>query len=290
MSVSLYDWSMDTDEEGHRDYTLIWQVQTSGATYGPDHALFASGMPLPGSSLSVGNTVDPWAFYQRKGSARLKNRGSRKDVWLATTIFSTRPVRRCQNNTIADPLLEPHRVRGSADMFTREATEDKDGNPLLYSSNERIKGPAIQEEDGYPTIELEQNVAWLNIPFLTDYRYAVNSAAWWGMPARTIRCKTFTWERVLYGTCYFYFRVTTTFQLNENTWDLEILDEGDMVKIAGTSPAEFRRAKDEFEETVHVLLDGNGNALAPGATPVYLNKRVRKEKDFSAVGWPVVIV
>ena len=290
MSVALHDWSLETDEEGHRDYTLVWQVQTTGPTYGPDHALFAPGMPLPGASLNAGATVDPWAFYQRKGSARLKSRSSRKDVWLATTVFSTRPVRRCQNNTIADPLLEPHRVRGGADAFTREATEDKDGKSLLYSSGERMRGPALQIEDGYPTIELEQNVAWINIPFLTQYRYAVNNGTWWGMAARTIRCQTFTWERILYGTCYYYFRVTTRFQLNEKTWDLRILDEGDMVKIAGTSPAKFRRAKDEFEENVRVLLDGSGNALDPGAEPVYLDKRVRAERDFGVVGWPVVIV
>ena len=290
MSVTLYDWHLDTDEEGYRDYTLIWQVQTAGPSYGPDYALFAPGMPMPGAALNYGATVDPWAFYQRKGSARLKNRGSRRDVWLATTIFSTRPIRRCQTNRMDDPLLEPHRVRGGADQFIREAIEDKDGDPILNSANERFRGPALQDEDGYPTLEIEQNVAWINLPLLAEYRYSVNNASFWGMPARTIRCKTFTWERVLYGTCYFYFRVTTTFQMNEDTWDLELLDEGDMVKIDGTSPPEFRRAKDKFEENVRVLLDGSGNALPPGDPPVYLNKRVRKEKDFSVVGWPVTII
>jgi hypothetical protein len=112
----------------------------------------------------------------------------------------------------------------------------------------------------------------------------------WGMPARTIKCKTFNWERVLYGTCYYYFKVVTSFQLNDAKWDLHLLQEGDMVKIPGTTPAKFRRAKDEYGENIHVLLDASGNALAGGATEVYTDKRVLRELNFSTVGWPVTIL
>jgi len=290
MAVALYDWSLSTDEEGHRDYNVIWQVDTLGPTYGPDFAMFAAGMPLPGSSLNLGSTVDPWAFYQRKGSAKLKARQQSRSVWLAETLFTTRPARRCQDNSASDPLLEPHRARGGFDTFQREATVDEDGDPILNSAAQRLRGPALQIEDGWPTVEVEQNVAWINLPFLAEYRYSINNGTWWGMPARTVKCKTFTWERILYGTCYYYFRVSTSFQLNEDTWDLELLDEGDMVKIAGSNPAEFRRAKDAYEENVHVLLDGNGNALDPGDAPVYLNKKILKQKDFSVVGWPTVVI
>lgn len=285
-----YDWSMTEDEEGHRDYAVLWQVHTDGPTYGPDHALYCPGLPAPGASLNIGNTVDPWAFYQRKGSAKLKSRDQNKSVFLVETNFSTRPIRRCQSSQSQDPLLEPHQVRGSADAFMREAMGDKDDKPLLYSSNERIRGPAVQIEDGWPTIEVQQNVAWINLAFLGQYRYATNVTTFWGCPARTLKCKTINWERVLYGTCYFFFRVTTTFQLNLQTWDLRILDEGDMVLVPGSNPPQFRRAKDAYEENVHVLLDGNGNALAPGDPEVYLEKRVLRELDFSVVGWPPALL
>lgn len=284
------DWSMTTDEEGHRDYSVLWEVHTSGPTYGPDAAMFAPGLPMPGASLNIGYCVDPWAFYQRKGSAKLKERDKHRSIWVVETVFSTRPVRRCETDSFEDPLLEPHKVRGGFDTFQREAIVDKDGNAILNSAGQRFRGPAVQIEDGWPTVEVEQNASWINLPFLAQYRYSVNNATWWGCAPRQIKCKTFTWERILFGLCFFYYRVTTSFQLNEDTWDLHLLQEGDMVKIPGTSPPRYRRAKDEFEENVHVLLDASGNALAAGAAEVYTDKRVLPELDFSVVGWPASLL
>lgn len=283
------DWSMTTDEEGHRDYAVLWQVRTDGPTYGPDFAMFCPGLPAPGASLHIGPTVDPYAYYQRKGNAKLKSRDKHRSIWIVQTDFSTRPVRRCETSTYQNPLLEPHKVRGGSDTFQREATVDKDGKALLNAAGQRFRGPAVQIEDGWPTVEVEQNVSWINLPFLSQYRYTVNNATFWGCPARTLKCKTFTWERVLIGTCSYYFRVATSFQINAAKWDLHLLQEGDMVKIPGTSPAQYRRAKDAYEENVHVLLDAAGNALAAGAAEVYTDKRVLAELNFSAVGWPVTL-
>lgn len=284
------DWYMETDEEGHRDYHVFWNVETDGETYGPDAAMFCPGLPLPGASLNIGNCVDAYAYYQRKGNAKLKRREVRRTTWLVQTDFSTRPVRRCETSKWENPLLEPHKVRGGFDTFQKEAIVDKDGDAILNSAGQRFKGPAVQIEDGWPTAEVEQNVSWINLPFLAQYRYSVNNATFWGCAARTIKCKTFTWERVLYGTCSYYFRVSTSFQLNADTWDLHLLDEGDMVKVPGTTPAQYRRAKDWQEENVHVLLDGAGNALAAGDPEVYLDKRVLKELNFAAVGWPASLL
>jgi hypothetical protein len=269
---------------------VTFEVRTDGLIYGPDHALFCPALPLPGASLNIGATVDPWAFYQRKGSAKLMSREQSNRIWLVDINFSTRPIRRCQSSSIEDPLLEPPKTRGAFDVFQREAMTDKDGHPLLNAAGQRFRGPAVQIEDGWPTVEVEQNVAWINLALLAQYRYAVNNAVFWGMPARTVKCKTFTWERVLYGTCYYYFKVVTSFQLNDSKWDLHLLEEGEMVKIPGTTPAKFRRAKDDYEENVHVLLDASGNALAPGATEVYTDKRVLRELNFSTVGWPATIL
>lgn len=287
---SPYDWSMSEDEEGHRDYQVFWEVKTDGPAYGPDYALFCAGLPTPGASLSIGSTTDPWAFYQRKGTAKLKDRNKHRSIWLVQTDFSTRPVRRCETGKFDNPLLEPHKVRGNGDSFQREAIVDKDGHALLNSAGQRFKGPTVQIEDGWNTLEVEQNVSWINVTALGSYRYATNNATFWGCAARTLKVKSLTWQRILYGTCFYYFSVTTTFQINPDKWDLHLLDEGDMVRVPGTTPAQYRRAKDWQEENVHVLLDGSGNALAAGAAEVYLDKRVLKELDFSVVGWPVSLL
>lgn len=287
--IGLHNWSCDVDEEGHREYPVDWLVQTGGPAYGPTWALAASGLPLPGASLSIGSTTDSWAFYQRKGSAKFLKRESRRDVWIVTTVFSTKPARRCQTDSIGNPLLEPAKWKGGTAKYTVESSVDKDGDPLLNSANQRFTGPIVQTVRTHATISLEMNVAWFDLAFLAGYVEAVNDATFWGLPARTLKCTDFDWTQELYGTCSKYYQVAFGFEINPDTWDLSLLDEGDMVKIAGTTPARFRRAKDEFEENVRVLLDGAGNALEAGDPEVYLPFRVKQEKNFSAVAWPAAL-
>ena len=281
------DWTLETDEEGYRDYKLQWLVLTDGKLYGPDYALTAPGMPTPGASLNVGNTVDPWCFYQRKGSAKLVKREANRQVWDVTTTFTNRPVKRCETAQFEDPLLEPHQVSGGFNKYSAEALEDRNGNAITNSVLQRIKGPAIQRDFNRPTVNLKMNVSWLDLAFLAEYVDAVNDATWWGQPARTIKCSEFTWERVLHGTCNFYFTVAFTFELKADTWDFAILDEGTKMKVPGSAPPRYVAYKDEREENATVLLDGNGN---PTGVPFYNEFRVYQEKDFSAVGWPASLL
>lgn len=287
--------SLETDSEGHRDYTVVWHVKTAGPSYGPDYAIACTGLPLPGASLNIGASVDPWAFYQRKASAQPLAIDKRRDVYAVTQLFTTRPARRCQTSAIEDPLLEPHKVRGGFEQLMIAVDHDKDGKKLTNSSGERYRGAPVDLAVAVPTIELTMNAAWINLPWLSDYCQAVNNATWWGLAARQLLCDTFTWERVLYGTCYYYFSVNFTFKIaaypfNSPTWDLRLIDEGTRVKIPGTSPARYRQWKDEREENGTVLLDGSGNKLAETANAAYRTFRCRREKDFSAVGWPATLM
>jgi glycerophosphoryl diester phosphodiesterase len=115
-------------------------------------------------------------------------------------------------------------------------------------------------------VELEMNVGWINLYWLAEYADSYNNATHWGMPARSIKCTTGPWERVLYGTCYYYFVVRFTFELRLPNWDIVVPDEGNRVKVAGSSPARYVQYKDEREENGITFLDGSGNALAAGAT------------------------
>jgi hypothetical protein len=275
-----FDVDLQVDDEGHCDYTLSWNVETTLGD-GPDEALYGSGMPIPGSAYAS----NPAAYYQRKGSARLKDVSGSKRRWVCQTVFSTRPAKRCQDTAVGDPLSEPHRIRGSFARYTEEIRADKDGDALLNSANEPITG--LTREASRPTFEIEQNVAWIDVDVLKEVVDAVNSSTIWGLADRTLRCQSLTWEQLQYGACYKYFHVVSVFEIKEETWDYKILDQGNMVKIAGSVPAKFRRAKDEFEETCRVLLDNFGNATN---TPTYLpDARVLREVDFSMIGWPAVL-
>lgn len=280
------NWTRDDDEEGHKDYTITWPVVTTNALDGPEVAWTASGLPLPGASLNIGNTVNAWAFYNRKGSARLKKVEANRKLWELTTVFTTRPANRCTTNAVGDPLLEPHRVRGSFNQVMEEALRDTSGAPVDNSAEQRYTGAIVQIPRSRPVVELEMNVSWINLAWMAEYADAVNSNVQWSQPVRTIKCTVGPWERVLYGTCYYYFIVRFTFELKYDKWDVVLLDEGTRVKVAGSSPVRYHQYKDELSENGRVLLDGAGNKLAAGGTPVWNTFRILREKDFSVVGWP----
>lgn len=287
LGTAPLDWSLSIDDEGQREYTVIWQVQTTSAADGPDIALTASGLPTPGAYFAIGNSTDTYATYQRKGSSKLRNPRDKRTIWDVTTTYQTKPIQRCNTNTVGDPLLEPHKVSGGFNKFQREAIKDYLGKPITNSANERITGPLVEIDDNRPVVNIEMNVSWVNLSFLADYVDAVNNATWWGMAARTIKCSEFNWERVLYGTCNYYFHVSFAFELKADTWDVVYLDEGTRTMIVGSSPAAYKRATDRYENPVRVLLNGSG---AETATETFLTKRIMKERTFSTVGWPVTLM
>jgi len=285
-----YDWYKESTEEGDEIYTLKWKVETTAVSDGPDVAWTAAGLPVPGASLSYGGTVNPWAFFQGKGSAKLLKQEVNRKWWDMTTVFSTKPIRRCNESRTNDPLLEPHKVNGSFSQIMEEAIYDKDNAVIDNSAEQRYTGAIVQSARVRPVVELEMNVAWINLAWMAEYADSVNSNVQWGQPVRTIKCTVGPWERVLYGTCYYYFVVRFTFELRYETWDVKLLDEGTRVKVAGSSPARYVQYKDEREENGKTLLDGSGNALAAGGTPVFNTFRVLREKDFSTVGWPASLI
>jgi hypothetical protein len=281
--ILISDWaksiSLQTDEEGHQDYTGIFQVKT-GLGEGPESALYAIGMPLPGS-LYPGN---PYAMYRRRGQARLADENKSNRVYNCEIVWTTRPGKRCCTESFTDPLLEPYKLRGGFNSVTKETRVDADGDAILNSAKEPITG--IQKNENRQVLYLEMNVAWLDVGFMSEYVDAVNDDEWWGCEARTLRCRPFTWERLILGTCFQYYHCAFEFEYKADGWDDKVLDHGNMVWDAATSS--YRRAKDAYEETCHVLLDGNGNATTT-ATFLDPTPQILAEKDFSLPGWPAVL-
>lgn len=289
-TARVKNWSLDTDEEGHRDYTVTWGVETDNPMDGPDVAFTGAGLPTPGASLNIGNTVDAWAFYNRKGSARLRKVDANRKAWDLVTVFSSRAPKRCNTGAFEDPLLEPHRVSGDFAQVMDEALQDKDGKPIDNSSEQRYTGALVQKPTSRPIVKLQMNVAWIDLAWMAAYADAVNSDVWWSQAIRTIKCTVGPWERRNYATCNFYFVVNFTFELKRDKWDYVLMDEGTRVKVAGSTPARYTQYKDEREENGRTLLDGDGNALAAGGTPVWNTFRVLKEMPFAAVGWPASLM
>ncbi len=317
-------WSAVRDEEGHRTYKVSHLVKAL-VSDGPATIMQTPGLPAIGSTWIFSGTlndVDIWAFCYptMRVSHHQGKKGEPHKWWEVTQTFSTKPLNRCQDTTIEDPLLEPDRLSGSFIKYTTEALLDGTGSPILNSSHEVMRGPQVEIDANRPTVRIEQNRILLQLGVVTPMIDTTNDATLWGLSARKIKLSNFSWERLLYGVCNFYYIRIFDFDINFNTFDRVIADEGTMVlnghhdtdegtgtgtavggftgwqldDIGGTAPdatnpQHFIKYQDINGNPARILLDGAGLPLDDFATPVTQTVVMYPTSNFLTLGIPTVI-
>ena len=271
-------WSASRDDEGYRNYKITHLVK-SDVLDGPQVVMGASGLPTTGSAWNFDNDLDPWAFCLPALSVSIhkEKKGDKNRYWLVENTFSSKPQDRCQDETIEDPLLEPQKVSGSFVKYTEEAVKDRFGEHIQSSSHEQIRGPQVEFDANRPDVHIGQNVANLELDVFSEMVDTVNDAPLWGLGIRRIKLSNVAWERKLYGLCNFYYTRSLSFDINFDTFDRIIRDEGTKVlpgkwinvktnptweAEAGMdkdNPSIFVRFKDSRGEIARVILDGVGN-------------------------------
>ena len=290
--IGRLDWSMDRDKEGHRTYKVKWLVQCSSVFDGPAYALVASGLPAIGSSWNQGNDYDAWARCWPNLTAKYLTQNERGLWWEVEQTFSTKPLTRCQDTTIENPINEPDRISGGFSKYTREVEKDKDGDAIKTSSLERIRGDQVTFDDNRPTVTIEKNVLILPLSDIAEAVDTVNSNTMWGLTSRKVKLTNVSWSRELYGTCTFYYKVSYEFGVDFDTFDRKVYDEGTRVLVKGgnkNDPADFELYKDINGENTRVFLDGNGNILPAGDDPVEIDIEYYEETNFTTLGIPTTL-
>lgn len=214
-------WSGKITQEGHREYTLV--VRTKGGLGdGPASHMVTPGLPTPGSIWLYENVLDPWAWCDGSDDCQPVDGGDNRATFYDHTYqFSTRPrgekagkgdkpaeKQKCANMTIQNPLAEPPGTSGGFVRGTIEATRAKiDGTEkkLRYTSFEPIIGPQAEFDDSHFTVTVTQNVPSLQMALVSSMRDHVSDAALWDLPVRSWKLSEFSWERKLYGVCFFYY-------------------------------------------------------------------------------------
>jgi hypothetical protein len=287
---------MTRDEEGHRVYKIKHLVVTDVLTDGPAQALTTPGLPVPGDVWIVGTDVDVWAWCRQEATVtpHQGKEGEPGYHWAVEQTFSTKPTKRCYESQFNNPLMEPQKVSGSFVRYTEEGQLDKDGVPMVNSAFERIRGPQNEWDNSRPQIVIEQNVPLLQLELLVALRDTVNDSLLWGLPSRTIKLSDIKWSRQMFGMCYFYYTRTFTFDVNYDTWDRRVLDEGTKAlrgkwqtdpasasfkqyvldpdiadnPQAYLNPVNFVRYRDFHGEPGRVILNGYGRPWDTGTVPV----------------------
>ena len=287
--------SMQRDEEGHRIYKIKHLVE-AGPGDGPLAVLFCPGLPVPGNYWAVSDDIDIWAWCHLDADVKIhqEKEGDPAKIWAVEQTFSTKPVKnngaKCAEQQFDDPLLEPQKVSGSFVKFTEEATLDRWGFPITNSAHERYHGNNVEFDASRPNVKIQQNVANLQLDLLASMIDTLNDATLWGLPSRCVKLSQVSWERKYHGLCYKYYTRTLEFDINYNTFDKLLVDEGSMClrgkwitdrahqsygqylldedirnsSVAYLNPRNFIKFKDWNGEKARTLLTGSGRPYDPG--------------------------
>jgi hypothetical protein len=261
--VGLRSQSMTRDEEGHRTYNLSWLLRTSDYLDGPETVLQTVNLLFPvGSAYSLDNDYDPWAFCTPDLSISVHQdlqEGEPCQSWIVTNKFTTKPMSRCSDTQIDNPLLEPYNISGDFTHVSREMKTDRFGKPLLHVNFEQMIGPEVEEKISFPSVSISFNSAILPLSLITMLLNKLNDAPLWGFPKRCVRFVDAKWERVLYGSCFYYYKISYTFETNLETFDKLIPAVGTKTLV----PRSFPFLPDSYAVQKDVLGENEG--------PVVLN-------------------
>lgn len=303
------DWRVQRDNEGHREYRIRWRIRGEFAD-GPTVIMQTAGLPAVGSTWAFGNDLDSWAMCHPDLTVQPQIQNEKGHYWLVEQKFSTRPFVRCQDIPVDDPLLEPQRISGSFIKFTKEVVQNYDGTYIKSSSHEQLRGPHVEFDANRPSVVIEQNVALLGLEDFTPLVDTVNDDTMWGLPARTIKLSNVAWSRQVFGVCGYYYTRRFEFDINYNTFDREVLDEGTRVlfgqwnytsgewevgEINGNpananNPNHFIRYKDLVDENnPRVILDGAGKPWDGDGDPGTVLIEYYPQNNFSLLGIPTTL-
>lgn len=271
-------WSFTRDEKGHRTYEVYYLVKVTNAGNLDDPSLIvdAPGLPRPGdswSSLSWINGADDWAFCTWECDIEPfdQDEGEPANYYLVKKVFTTKPVYRCQDQQINNPLLEPYEISGSTTTKRKTILVDRDNLPYVSSSGELLIGPETEVDDNDWEITISFNTASLFLPVVNSLRQHLNDRVLWGLPPGTVKFSRYSFERRLYGRCFFYYRHNMGFEIR-SSWQHVLQDRATMRLADGgdpNNPNHWIRAKDFTGENLPMLaLDINGKPIVNPATQI----------------------
>ena len=312
-------WGLSRTNEFHREYSLVSRVECTSVRDGPHAVLNTPGLFLPGAYWHVFDDIDPWALC--KGDATVRSVIDReKNVhWEVEQKFSTAPDEEGQgagqgpgdDSEKEDPLSEPPKVSGSFVKYSREATHDRFGSPLKYSSHEQMRGGQVEFDANRASVRVQRNQISLSLSAITAAMDHVNSSSMWGVGPRCVKLSGCQWERKYHGKEYIYYDVTLEFDIQFDTFDRDVLDEGTkvingrwekagedagwkLVNIAGAAPdfrnpTHFIRAVDRKNNPIRALLNGSGFPLTDSEDPQYIHVEYYQETNLFGLGVPAIL-
>lgn len=314
--TGVLDWEGGRGDDGHRDFDVTVLYNTSDANDGPQTVMACPDNYQIGDVWNLGNDFDEWAVCTPYLRVRPVIRNEPGRWWTGEFKFTTRQqLTRCQDTPIEDPLLEPPQISGSFVKYTQERYKDRNGGILQTTAFEQLRGPQVEFDANRPTVTIGMNLPVLGLDTFASMVDTVNDSAMWGLPARTVKLSNVSWTRYILGTCDYYYQRVLDFDIDYNTWDRFLLNEGTKVLFGHhdpttkewvldnigdppaapnpNNPEHYIRYKDPNDENARVILDvSTGKPITEAQLDAddpavwTLQYRVYSESNFFILGIP----
>lgn len=300
--VGPWDWKLTRDREGHRIYELFSLVQASNTPPNniedPSEIIDTPGLPAIGSSwadLTFITGGDVWAVCvpDIEVSPYEVNAGEAPEFYLVKNTFTTEPLNRCQDNSIENPLNEPHDISGSWVNKRKIPHQDRDGKPYRSTTGEPLFGAETEIDDSDYELNLGFNVASLNMATVNSLMHHLNNSTLWGLPAEKIKFSKFSFARKLYGTCNFYYALSMGFNIRDD-WTQYLADKGRVQLGSGgnsSNPEDWVVMKDKYGENMPLMrLDIQGKPIVSGTqTPSTIVRKPYPTGNLLLLGVPTFL-
>lgn len=262
-SVTQVSVVASEDIDGNSTYVVTYRVIVTAATDGP-RTCFASGLlPGYGSTYSFGSDSNLWAFYRYYSNFRWEDDKHRL-AWLVDITFDTKPTTTKPQSPWQNPLDEPWKVSGSFTDLQLEVDRDRNGNKICNSSDEP-KTRVIPY--GHDTVHLEGYSATISLSQRAQAVKHVNSAAIWGLAARKVLLRTWSYQ-IVYNNSDPFVKHVMDFEINYDGWNENFIDAGTRTKlVVGGTPYYTPITNKDIKERGEVYLDGSGQILNTTTTP-----------------------
>lgn len=288
----------EKDAKGKR----LYLVQCTSKTDGPDVALGAEDLPVKGEAWGASA---PGLIVIDRVASEVRDLGGL--LFEVTISYGTEDP-----NKTETPLKRPIDMKLSFDKSDETAyvaeevlpAQDADGNAVagfawkwktaVCNSVGQAFDPSIAKYFRDPVITIVRNETTLPMLTAIDFVGAVNDAAFtikYHGDLYVVQAGQALMDDISTSSKYedgaYYEEVTYTIRIRKDGWIRKVLDQGTMELNNGDIPA--RPILDAHGDPVHqsVMLDGKGQKLANGGTPVFLRFRLDKKKDFAELNFHV---
>lgn len=299
--------SAEFDERNRGHYTLVYVVVTDGVMAGntvATEALQASPHALPSlwASFSYQGGSDPYSFAQR---FRVTPRFEGESLKHYIIEVSYAPLEPGEPPDVGEvnPLQRTAWVEWDSEVFTKNVTEDKDGNPILNKCKRRFDDVVPLEQSrgvlivNFPVANLAEVIA-----LQEEFELKANSTSFsfggrtFG-PRRALCREVKSQPRQIEnGTEWFEVRMRIALKRPGEKWDERLLEQGyEHWKKEGGDYIEDDEGNNrmfdgsETEKGVPyaepVLLASDGTKLADDGTAIFTDWEVIEEADFNDMPW-----